>query len=108
MFFKDLIREGSALVYVDDILLMSFSKWHMLQLIEHLQNIANKKNLNLAAEKSCFLLLTVKCVGLEIDYNTIKPFESKNAAFHKIYSPTTEIGLMKLIGSMSFYAKFFG
>ena len=101
VFFKDLIREGSALVYVDDILLMSFSKWHMLQLIDHLQNSANKKNLNLAAAKSCFLLHTVKNVGLQIEYKTIYiQFEYK--------TPTTYIELMQLIGSMSFYAKFFG
>ena len=33
-FFKDMINDGSALVYIDDILLMSNSKQHMIHLIK--------------------------------------------------------------------------
>ena len=47
-FFKILIEQGFALVYIDDILLLSNSKEHMFQLVEQLHIISTKNNLKLA------------------------------------------------------------
>ena len=71
-FFKTLIEQGFALVYIDDISLLSDSKEYMFQLIEQL-HIISTKNLKLAPETSFFMLLKVKFLGHEIGYNTIKP-----------------------------------
>ena len=65
-FFKTLVEQGFALVYIDDILLLSDSKEHMFQLIEQLHIISTKNNLTLAPEKSFFMLLKVKFIGHEI------------------------------------------
>ena len=105
-FFKTLIEQGFALVYIDDILLLSDSKEHMFQLIEQLHIISTKNNLKLAPEKSFFMLLKVKILGHEIGYNTIKPIHSKSAAIHKIPSPTGKVALMSFIGALNFYTKF--
>ena len=105
-FFKTLIEQGFALVYIDDILLLSDSKEHMFQLIEQLHLISTKHNLKLAPEKSFFILLKVKFLGHEIGYNTIKPINSKIAAIHKIPSPTGKVALMSFIGALNFYTKF--
>ena len=83
-FFKTLIEQGFASVYIDDILLLSNSKEHMFQLIEQLHFISTKNNLKVAPEKSFFMLLKVKILGHEIGYYTIKPIHSKIAAIHKI------------------------
>ena len=45
-FFKTLIEQSFALVYIDDILLLSDSKEHMFQLIEQLHIISKKTILN--------------------------------------------------------------
>ena len=105
-FFKTLIEQGFALVYIDDILLLSDSKEHKFQLIEQLHLISTKHNLKLAPEKSFFMLLKVKFLGHEIGYNTIKPIHSKIAAIHKIPSPTGKVALMGFIGALNFYTKF--
>ena len=105
-FFKTLIEQGFALVYIDDILLLSNSKEHMFQLLEQLHNISTKNNLKLAPEKSFFMLLKVKFLGHEIGYNTIKPIHSKISAIHKIPSPTGKVALMSFIGALNFYTKF--
>ena len=105
-FFKTLIEQGFALVYIDDILLLSDSKEHMFQLIEQLHLISTKHNLKLAPEKSFFMLLKVKFLGHEIGYNTIKPVHSKIAAIHKILSPTGKVALMSFIGALNFYTTF--
>ena len=103
--FKTLIEQGFALVYIDDILLLSESKEHMFQLIEQLHNISTKDNLKLAPEKSFFMLLKVKFLGHEIGYNTIIPIHSKIGA-SKIPSPTGKLALMSFIGALNFYTKF--
>ena len=41
-FFKTLIEQGSALVYIDDILLLSNSKEQMFYLIEQFHIISSK------------------------------------------------------------------
>ena len=104
-FFKTLIEQGFALVYIDDILLLSDSKEHMFQLIEQLHIISTKNNLKLAPEKSFFMLLKVKLLGHEIGYNTIKPFHSKIAAIYKIPSSTGKVAVMSFIGALNFYTK---
>ena len=53
-FFKSPIEQGSALVYIDDILLLSNSKEHLFQQIEQLHFINTKNNLKLAPKKSFF------------------------------------------------------
>ena len=104
-FFKTPIEQGFALVYIDDILLLSDSKEHMFQLKEQFHIISTKNNLKLAPEKSFFMLLKVKFVGHEIGYNTIKPIPSQKAAIHKIPSPTGKVALMRFIGALNFYTK---
>ena len=105
-FFKTLIEQGFALVYIDDILHLSDSKEHMFQLIEQLHIISTKNNLKLAHEKFFFMLLKVKFFGQEIGYNTIEPIHSKIAAIHKITSPTGKVARMSFIGALNFYTKF--
>ena len=106
IFLKTLTEQGFALVYSDDILLLSNSKKHMIQHIEQLHVISTKNNLKLAPEKSFFMLLKVIFLGHETGYNTIKPIHSKNAAIHKIPSPTGKVALMSFIGALNFFAKF--
>ena len=104
-FFKTLIEQGFALVYIYDILLLSNSKELMFQLIEQLHIISTKNNLKLP-EKSFFMLLKVKFLGHEIGYNTIKPIHSKIAAIRKIPCPTGKVALSSFIGALNFYTKF--
>ena len=101
-FFKTLIEQCFALVYIDDILLLSNSKEHMFQLIEELHTISTRNNLKLASEESCFMLPKVKLFGHEIGYNTIKPIHSKIAAIHKIPSSNGKVDVMSFIGAFIF------
>ena len=103
-FFKTLIEQGSALVYIDYILILSNSKEHMFQLIKQLHNISTKNNLKLVPEKSFFMHLIYKFLGHDIGYNTIKPIHSKIAAIHKLPSSTRKVAFF--IGALNFYTKF--
>ena len=65
-FFKTLIEQGFDLVYIDDILHLSDSKEHMFQLIDQLHIISTQNNLKLPPEKSFFMLLKVKFLGMKL------------------------------------------
>ena len=76
-FFKTLIEQGFALVYIDDILLLSDSKEHMFQLIEQLHIISTKNNLKLPLKNpfSFFLksnFLDMKLVTIQLNQSIRK------------------------------------
>ena len=79
----------------------------MLQLMEQIQDIANKLNLELTPEKTFFMLLTVKYLSDEIGLNTSKTIQSKNDSNHKVHSQSTKNELIKFIGSTIFHHKSF-
>ena len=85
-FFRSLIDKRSALVYIDDILLLADEKQEMFELIKELHKIATKESSKLAPEKSFYMFLKVKFVGHEIGNNTIKPIPSKIEAIKRIPS----------------------
>ena len=77
-FFRPLSDKRSALVYIDDTLLLADKKQEMFELIKELHIIATRENLKLAPEKSFYMSLKVKFLGHELGNNTIKPIPSKN------------------------------
>ena len=93
-------------LYFDDNLSMSKSTPHSLQVIKQLHVFGNEGNLKLEPETSFLMLLSVKYLGDEINFNTIKPIQSKKAAIYNIASPTTKFELMNFIGSMNFNSKY--
>ena len=87
-FFRTLIDQCFALVYIDDILHLSNSKEDMFKLVEHIHIVSEKHNLKLAPKKSffskfLFFTLKVKFLGREIGYNTIKVSIQKLLLFTK-------------------------
>ena len=97
----------SALVYIDDILLLANEKQEMFELIKELHTIASRENLKLAPEKSFYILLKVNFIGHEheIGNNTIKPIPSKIEAINRIPSPKEKKDVMQFLGSVNVYSK---
>ena len=104
--FQSLIDKRSALVYIDDILLLADEKQEMFEIIKELHKIATEENLKLAPEKSFYMLLKVKFLGHEIGINTIKPISSKIEAIKRIPSPKDKKDVMQFLGSVNSYYKF--
>ena len=105
-FFRSLIDKRSALVYIDDILLLADEEQEMFELIEELHKIATNENLKLTPEKSFYMLLKVKILGHETGNNTIKPIPSKIGAIKRIPSPKGKKDVMQFLGNVNFYSKF--
>ena len=105
-FFRSLIDKRSALVYIDDVLLLANEKQEMFELIKELHTIASRENLKHVPKKSFYMLLKVKFLGHEIGNNTIKPIPSKIEAIKRIPSPKEKKDVMHVLGSVNFYSKF--
>ena len=82
-FCKTLIEQGFALVYIDDILLLSDTKEHMFQLIEQIHIISTKIDLKLAPEKSFFMLLKVKFLDMKLVTIQLNQFNQNLQLFIK-------------------------
>ena len=106
LFFNDLIRQEITLGNIDVIQFMSSYEPRNLQLIKQLVVLANKENPTLVFKKRFFMLLALIYLGHEIASKTVKSVQSENAALKNYGSPTTEIELMRFIGSMKFFPKF--
>ena len=106
-FFRPLIDKRSALVYIDDILLLADEKQEMFEFIKELHKIATKANLKLAPDNSSYMLPIVKFLGRDIGNNTIKPIPSKIKAIKRISSPKEKKDVMQFLGSVNFYSNFF-
>ena len=105
-FFRSPLDKRSALVYIDDILLLANEKQEMFELIKKLHKIASRENLKLAPKKSFYMLLKLKFLGHEIGNNTIKLIPSKIDAIKRIPSPKEKKDVMQFLGSVNFYSKF--
>ena len=105
-FFRPLIDKRSALVYIDDILLLADEKQEMFELIEELHLIATKENFKHAPEKSFYMFLKVRFLGHELRNNTSKLIPSKIEVIRRIPSPKEKKDVMKFLGSVNFYSKF--
>ena len=90
-FFKTLIEQGYALIYIDDILLLSNSKEHMFQPIEQLHIIGTKNNPKLAPENpfSCFLRL--KSLDMKLAITQSNLFTQKLQLFTKSFLPLEKL-----------------
>ena len=97
-FVQSLIDKRSALVYIDDILLLADEKQEMFELIKELHKIAIKENLKLEPEKSFYMFPKVNFLGDEIGNTTIKPIPSKIEAIKRIPSPKEKKDVIHFLG----------
>ena len=98
-FFRSLIDRRSALVYIDDTLLLADEKQEMFEFIKELQRKATKENLKLAPQKSFYMPFKVQFLEHEIGNNTMKPIPSKIEAIKRIPSPKEKKDVMQFLGS---------
>ena len=98
--------QGFTLVYTNDILLLAYTKTHMLDSIDQLHKIFSYNNVKTAPEKVFYILHTSKYVGHEIDNKATKPISPKVDGIQKLKTLTSRTETMRFIGSMNFYSKF--
>ena len=92
IFFRPLIDKRSALVYIDDILLLADEKQEMFELIKELHIIATRENLKLAPEKSRSRTPSQNRQQNRINQVDVKPTNDKDSTKFEIHTcQVTEI-----------------
>ncbi|KAK3510507.1 hypothetical protein QTP70_009142 [Hemibagrus guttatus] len=103
--FQDFMHE-SVLVYIDDILIYSWSmadhRRHVAEVLQHLRDY----RLFLKAEKCVFHQSSVQFLGYIIDHSGVRMDERKVAAVRNWPIPTSVKDLQRFLGFANFYRWF--
>ena len=86
--FRPLILKKNAIKYLDDVFMQSQTKDEMFTVLEQYHKILQNENVKAAPDKSHFFLTRVKCLGHNIEQNTITPLKSRIDAIQKLQPPT--------------------
>ena len=106
IYSKCLIHQASALVF-SDILLLSSSDSHMIQmmqLIKHIDDVANENYLKSAPETYFFASPCKKPWSKKLKLTQSDQF-IQFSAVHKILSSASKIELMRFIVAINFFSK---
>jgi hypothetical protein len=101
-----LLRHEYALVYLDDILVISKTVEEGLERLDNVLNALNKAGLTLNLEKCEFLKNSIEYLGTEISEGVLKPAPKKLEAVNSFPVPTNVHQLGQFIGLASYFRKF--
>ncbi|KAH0811943.1 hypothetical protein GEV33_010848 [Tenebrio molitor] len=101
-----LLRHEYALVYLDDILVISKTVEEGLERLDNVLNALNKAGLTLNLEKCEFLKNSIEYLGTEISEGVLKPAPKKLEAVNSFPVPTNVHQLRQFIGLASYFRKF--
>ena len=105
-FLYPLIRKGTVITYVDDIIIQTNSHEQMFETLIEYHKILLKENLKAAPEKTYFMLKKVKFLGHIIEDKKMKPITSRIDGFQKLEPPTSMKALQRYLGTINFLAKY--
>lgn len=100
------IRHDYALVYLDDILVLSKDFNQGLKRLEIVLNRLSEAGLTLNKDKCEFLKTSVEYLGAEISNNTIRPSPRKVEAVVRFAVPTNVHQTRQFLGLASYFRKF--
>ena len=105
-FLYPLIRKGTVITYVDDILVQTNSYPQIYETLIDYHKILLKENLKEAPDKTYFMLKKVKFLGHIIEDKRVTPLTSKIDGFRKLEPPTSMKALQRYLGTINVLAKY--
>lgn len=104
--FKELIHDGSVLIYMDDIIIPSDSIENNLEKIKNVLSVASEFGLKFKWRKCKFLKTEVEYLGYKISNGTIKPSEFKTKAVTTFPEPRNVKTIQSFLGLTGYFRKF--
>ncbi|CAD6995745.1 unnamed protein product [Ceratitis capitata] len=104
--FKDLISEGTIVVYMDDIVIPSDNEDEGLAKLEKVLQIAGRHGVRIKWEKCQFLRRKIRFLGYVIEKGTITPSEEKTIAIRNYPLPKDRKGIERFLGLTSYFRRF--
>ncbi|XP_011698713.1 PREDICTED: uncharacterized protein LOC105456415 [Wasmannia auropunctata] len=104
--FKDLIREGKVLTYMDDLIVLAQNHEDALRNLELVLKTASEARLIINWKKCCFLQEKVEFLGHVIEGGCVRPSPKKVKAVMSFPEPTTIQQLQSFLGLTGYFQKF--
>lgn len=104
--FKDLIRNGIVLTYVDDVIIPSSNFEKALINLRETLCVAESYGLNINWKKCKFLQTKIEFLGHIIENGTICPTETKTEAVMKFSQPENVKQVQSFLGLAGYFRKF--
>ncbi|MCP4485250.1 MAG: hypothetical protein GY823_11910, partial [Flavobacteriaceae bacterium] len=95
-----------ALAYIDDLLLMSFTKEEMFTLIDKFHELLRISGLKASPEKTEFFLRKVKFLGHIVSEEGTSPVAKKVEELKNLKPPENKRDVMRILGCLNFYSKY--
>lgn len=104
--FRDLVREGIVLIYMDDLIVLSSDEITGLRNLEIVLGVASRGGLEINWRKCCFLQKKVQFLGHIIENGTIRPSEQKVKAVMCFPEPRNIRQVQAFLGLSGYFRKF--
>lgn len=106
MVFKNLIRERTVLVYMDDLIIPSNDVESGIIKVERVLQVAAAAGLQINWKKCAFLQEEVEFLGCMVANGKIRPSDRKTEAVRCFPEPTNVNQLQRYVGLTSYFRKF--
>ncbi|KMQ94326.1 blastopia polyprotein [Lasius niger] len=104
--FRDAIRDGTVLTYMDDLIVLSNNYEDGLDRLRMVFETASKAGLNINWKKCCFLKRRVEFLGHIIEDGTVRPSERKTEAVKRFAEPKNIRQVQAFLGLTGYFGKF--
>lgn len=104
--FKELIREGIALAYMDDLIVPSLDLNDGLDRLRKVLNVTSRSGLNINWKKCNFLQTKVEFLGHQIEDGCVRPSSGKVDAVRRFPDPVNVRQVQSFLGLSGYFRKF--
>ena len=104
--FKDLIRDGKIVVYMDDVMIATATIEEHIQILREVLSIMNENKLELQISKCEILKTNVSYLGYEVDQHGVSPSKRHVQALEDFPVPRSVVEVQRFIGLTSYFRKF--
>ena len=104
--FKDLIRTGILMVYVDDVIILSGNMEEGMENLRKVLEVAGPYGLKFNWKKSQILRRRIDFLGYTVEGGKLKPSEEKTRALANYPEPRTLKRVHSFLGLASYFRKF--
>ncbi|GBP13173.1 hypothetical protein EVAR_91282_1 [Eumeta japonica] len=104
--FRDLIRKGMAVVYMDDVIIPSRDEEEGIERLKMVLSVAEENGLRVRWKKCQFLQRKVNFLGYIIEKGTIRPSKDKTIAIENFPLPHDKKSLQRFLGLTSYFRRF--
>lgn len=103
---SDLLKDGTVIVYMDDILVATEDLASHLSTLRKVFSVLVDNKIELRLDKCSFLCTEIEYLGYRIDVNGLRPTERGVAAVQNFPEPRTTKEIQSFLGLASYFRKF--